>query len=161
MNFSKSILGISFIFTSFFITNSAAAKHYVNLDANNSQSIAQNSSARVAIEQFFNSLYSAARQEDTSRYISFFDYNKNSPVYQQELSTIQWVFNEYDLKLTVNNLDIVSVSNNLAEVRTRVTYQKISGPEYKDNTTTALFFLRKVNQRWKIYNAKIERVDFL
>lgn len=156
MNFSKNIIGTGLIFGSFLIADYALAKQPIQL---NSQ-IVQSSSDRIQIKQLFDSIYSAVKQEDLSNYLSFFDY-ENYEIYQQDRQTSQWIFDRYDLELTVNNIDIVKIDRDRAEVRTIVTYKKIRGPQYRDNRQTALFFLRKVNGQWKVYAANIERVDFI
>ena len=160
MNFSKNIIGTSLIFGSFLIGNYALAKQPIQLNSQARQSIVQNSSDRVQIQQLFDSIYSAVKREDLSNYLSFFEY-ENYEIYQQDRQTSQWLFDRYDLELTVNKIDIVKLDRDRAEVRTIVTYKKIRGPQYRDNQQTALFFLRKVDGRWKVYAAKIERVDFI
>ncbi len=160
MNFSKNIIGTSLIFGSFLIGNYALAKQPIQLNSQARQSIVQNSSDRVQIQQLFDSIYSAVKQEDLSNYLSFFEY-ENYEIYQQDRQTSQWLFDRYDLELTVNKIDIVKLDRDRAEVRTIVTYKKIRGAQYRDNRQTALFFLRKVDGRWKVYAAKIERVDFI
>ncbi len=87
--------------------------------------------------------------------------DEQSPVYKQTAAVMQQLFALYELQASLKDLQIVSVDGDQAVVKTITEVHKTSGPEFKDNQTTALQTLVRRNGQWKIFQTQPLKIDYL
>ena len=97
--------------------------------------------------------------EDLSGYMSTI--HPDSPAYGTTEDVISELFDMYKLKYDVKSVKVLSIDGDEARVRVRMITSKISGPEFADNDLTAVHVLKKDGGKWKIYETKIESIDYV
>ena len=87
--------------------------------------------------------------------------HEKSPVYASTRKAILNLFKTYDISIEITKYKLIKVTDTEAQVRCTQTSKKTKGPAYKDNETIAVHTLKKSNGKWKIFNSKLEKVDFI
>lgn len=99
----------------------------------------------------------AQNREDVEGYLLTID--PSSPVYAPTESGAKELFEKYDLKVTLDSMEVVDVSENEGKIRMVITTVKKAGPAFQDNRMTALNTLKKVNGKWLTYSTEVEKVE--
>ncbi len=76
-------------------------------------------------------------------------------------STMQNLFETYDLKYELINVKIKDITSNKAEVIITQKTTKLNGPEFRDNQGEFLHTLIKIDNNWKFKNTKVNKVEYL
>jgi len=76
-------------------------------------------------------------------------------------STMEKLFETYDLKYELINIKFKNITSNEAEVIVTQKTTKLNGPEFRDNQGEFLHTLIKVDKSWKFKNTKINKVEYL
>lgn len=97
----------------------------------------------------------AMNTENIEEYMSVID----TPNYEEMKATVQSLFDAYDLKVEVSDLKVKKQTDTEAEVSCTQITKKVSGPEFKDNKTKAVHYLKKVDGNWKIYKTDVISVE--
>jgi ketosteroid isomerase-like protein len=84
-----------------------------------------------------------------------------SPYYSQMKLSTQQVFSTYDISYDLQKSQFLGVKDGEAAVRAVMLTRKKSGPEFKDNVTTAIHVFAKKDGEWKIIRSVMEKIDFL
>ena len=98
-------------------------------------------------------------KEDMSGVKSTIDHD--SPNYDASLNTIQFLFDNYDLKYTIESIEIIEQSENEAKIKYVQLTTKVNGPAFKDNRYTGIHTLKKKDDGWKIYSTEQLNIEFL
>ncbi|MGV8120826.1 MAG: hypothetical protein AB2L14_13795 [Candidatus Xenobiia bacterium LiM19] len=85
----------------------------------------------------------------------------NSPGYSQTEMLTNQVFQQYDLKFEIKSAKVIDKKIDEAQVRMVQITRKIKGPDFRDNETTSIQILKKINGKWKISDTKMEDVKYL
>lgn len=87
--------------------------------------------------------------------------DENSPAYTSSETTIQQLFDQYDLNYKIISMKVLDESNDKAKVEFVQETTKIKGPAFKDNRLTGIHTLSKVGNSWKIFETEIKNVNYL
>jgi len=71
------------------------------------------------------------------------------------------VYRNFDLQHTITGVELLKSSSDRAEASFILTTRRVRGPSFRDNRTTGVFILRKEEGRWKLYDQRIEDVEYL
>lgn len=86
----------------------------------------------------------------------------DSPFYQVTGDLLNLTFETYDLEYEIAKAEILELSGSVETVRVVQVTRKVSGSLFRDNRTTALQYFRKAaDGKWKSYNSKVERFEYL
>ncbi len=101
----------------------------------------------------------AAEEEDLEGYMATI--HEDSPLYETTESTMEQIFDIYDLYYDIPRVEFVEVGEAEASVRVTQITGRISGPDFNDNETTAVHTLYMTDDGWMIYGSEIEEIEFL
>lgn len=114
----------------------------------------------TAIEKLVDFHIEAANKEDIEAYMSTI--HEDSTNREQNRNLMESIFDAYDLNYAVDEYEIVSITEDQAQVKIVQTTTKINGPEFRDNRLTAIHYLQKSNDdRWKFLALKITDIEYL
>jgi PBP1b-binding outer membrane lipoprotein LpoB len=106
--------------------------------------------------------------EANARYMNEEDFDKvmntideNSPAYASSETTIQQLFDMYDLNYKIISIKVLDESNDEAKVEFDQKTTKIKGHAFKNNRVTGIHTLKKVGNSWKIFGTEIKNIDYL
>lgn len=97
--------------------------------------------------------------EDVPAAVSFI--HPHSPLLAPTESMLQKVSAGYDLKFTLSDLALESLSDEEAQVRFTQLTEKTAGPQFRSNRVLGIHTFKKFEGRWKIYETKILEVKYL
>lgn len=84
-----------------------------------------------------------------------------SPTFEHTKEHGLKLFQTYDLRYTLKDLTLESMSGDEARVRFVQVTEKVSGPAFRDNRVAGVHTLRKRNGEWRIFNTQITKVEYL
>ncbi len=87
--------------------------------------------------------------------------HSQSPAYSQTSEMLSGIFSQYDLSYEVTGLEVLQASSREARVAFVLTTRKLRGPDFRDNRVSGEMILRPEGGTWKIYNQKVDTVDYL
>jgi hypothetical protein len=89
--------------------------------------------------------------------------HSDSPVYNSTKEGIRQAFSdEFTLSYRVSDVYVIEQNRNKAVVHFVLTTKLVRGPiSFRDNRITGEMTLRKENGAWKIYNQKVDNVEYL
>ncbi len=101
----------------------------------------------------------AGNDEDVNEYMSTIDKgNKNYEHMEQMMNTI---YSTYDLNYQIKDLKVTELNENEAKVQFVQITKKIKGPMFRDNRIEGVHTMRKTDGKWKIYDTKINKMEYL
>lgn len=100
-----------------------------------------------------------AQSEDLGAYLSTI--HRSSPVKNQTRASLQQLFDTYDLHYTIDSIEVTSLAENEAFVRVIQTTFKVNGPQFRNNRIEVTNELRRQDGDWKLYDSKINKIDYL
>ena len=113
---------------------------------------------KAAIEQLIKSNAEFFQKEELDAYIGTLD--PTSPEIENTRAMTVELFENYDLKLTIESTRILKMSDNKADVEVEQVTSKVSGPDFADNRTKIVHQLKKVDGAWKISSSKPIKIDY-
>jgi PBP1b-binding outer membrane lipoprotein LpoB len=113
---------------------------------------------KAAIEQLIKNNAEFFQKEELDAYIGTLD--PASPEIENTRAMMIELFENYDLKLTIESTRILKMSENKADVEVEQVTSKVSGPDFADNRTKIVHQLKKVDGAWKISGSKPIKIDY-
>lgn len=98
-------------------------------------------------------------EEDIDGYINTI--SSESPVYEPTKIAIEQAFELYDLKVTLDKIEVLEIDDEIAKVQVTQTTKKEEGPEFKNNKTIAVHTLIKTEDGWKVSNSDIKNIEYI
>lgn len=111
---------------------------------------------------FFEVIYDnirATNAEDIDWYMSTI--HPDSPGYQTTEDQLPNAFATYDLYVEVYGLEIIKQTRTEVQVAFTMVTSKIRGPAFRNNRVQGIFLMRPDDGIWKIYDQKVESVEYL
>ncbi|MBD2040251.1 hypothetical protein [Microcoleus sp. FACHB-672] len=87
--------------------------------------------------------------------------SQSSPQYSLTVEVLTELFQQYDLKYEITDMEFLTLAQNEAKVKIIQTTTKIKGPAFRDNKTVIIHTLRKDNGEWKFYLTALDSVNYL
>ena len=87
--------------------------------------------------------------------------HEESAIYEQTKNTVKLIMNQYDLKFELEDVEVLELAADEAQVRYVQTTKKIDGPEFKNNRVKGVHTLKKFNGDWKLFSSAIENIEYL
>ena len=101
----------------------------------------------------------AHNAEDVERYMATL--HSDAPNYDETRNILADMYRNYDIEHTITGVDLLKSSKDRAEVSFVLTTRKLQGPSFRDNQVTGVFILRKEDGRWKLYDQKVDDIEYL
>ena len=101
----------------------------------------------------------AAEDEDLDAYMATI--HEDSALYENTESIMVLLFDTYDLDYEVDDLEILEITKNEAEIRLVQITRRIRGPEFDDNEATVVHTLRRSDGEWFFWESLIEDIELL
>jgi hypothetical protein len=109
------------------------------------------------IKVFYDNL-EAMEREDIKAYMATI--HEASPGYALTEQVTAKAFDLYDLKYTVDELEVIEESKGEAKVKFMMTTKKIRGPEFRDNRIKGVHILKKSKGKWKIFKTVPDNIEY-
>lgn len=87
--------------------------------------------------------------------------SSDAEIYDQTEQTMKQLFEAYDLKYEINEIEVVEISDNEAKVKVVQTTTKVEGPEFRDNKVELVHTLKLKDGKWGILSSETVNVEFL
>jgi hypothetical protein len=113
---------------------------------------------KAAIEQLIKSNAEFFQKEELDAYIGTLD--PTSPEIENTRAMMVELFENYDLKLTIESTRILKMSDNKADVEVVQVTSKVNGGEFRDNRINIVHQLKKIDGAWKITGSKTIKIDY-
>lgn len=110
-----------------------------------------------AIDALVSEHLRASNEEDLQAFMDTF--HPDAPGREELESMMQTIFDIYDLSFELNEMEVMEVSADEAQVMLSITTVKLQGPDFTDNITVTINTLRKQNGEWKFYAGNIQRFE--
>jgi hypothetical protein len=101
----------------------------------------------------------AANREDIERYMDTI--HPRAAGRGISRSTMQDLFDKYDLYYSISDLQVLEVTDKEARVSFALTTRKINGPSFQDNWISLVMTLRLDGGGWKIYDQEVKNIIYL
>lgn len=101
----------------------------------------------------------ASNNEDFDAYMATI--HSKSPGYEATAQMLSTIFGDFDLTYQISELELVDQTSKEAQVDFVLTTRKVRGPAFQDNRVSGRMFLKLDEGVWKIYEQKIENVEYL
>lgn len=111
------------------------------------------------IKTVFENTIRAVQAEDLNAVLTYV--HPGSPLRQQAEQLSRSSFDAYDFQHELEGMEPGSASPEGVEARVTLTMRKISGPDFRDKRVRLMTLMRKTDEGWKIYNGRVEKVDYL
>ncbi len=112
-------------------------------------------------EQLFDVLYRnsrAANEKNIAAYMATI--HPKSSAYRQTEELLPQLFSAYNLEFYYYDLKVTSLKTNEAQVHFSLSTRRLSGPAFRNNIVIGTMILRPDEGVWKIYNQKVEDVQY-
>jgi hypothetical protein len=110
------------------------------------------------VQVVFDNIF-AANREDVGAYMATI--HPNSPGYNTTHETIKIASSLYDLSYEIFIPEMLEQGRSEAVISFVLTTRKIRGPAFQDNIVTGEMTLRKHEGEWKIYDQRVDDVQYL
>lgn len=102
-----------------------------------------------------------AQSENLAAYMN--TYHSKSPARQVVRAIMTPLFKAYNLRYTVSDIKVESRTSEEIRAQYTLLTQKAdnTGPPFRDNKTGQLVTFKKENGQWKIYEAKINKIEYV
>ena len=101
----------------------------------------------------------AANRENLGAYMA--TAHPDSPGYKTTQATIQIAFSHYDLLHEIFVLEMVEQDKSEAVISSVLTGRRVRGPAFPDNSVTGEMTPRKCEGEWRIYDQRVDDVQYL
>lgn len=107
-------------------------------------------------------LYAAAvTSENIENYMACIDSGSAEININSIKAAMQNMFDNYDLKATVDEIKINKIDETSATVTVTLKYENIGETAYVDNRVTGIYELTKKGENWLISNSTLQSVEYL
>jgi hypothetical protein len=79
----------------------------------------------------------------------------------QTKETYKKIFEDYDLKYTIENIKVLTTDNEDAQVEVVQLTKKLQGIDFADNRITAIHHLKQNNGQWKIFHTDLKNIEYI
>lgn len=100
-----------------------------------------------------------ANDQDIDKYMSTI--HSESPYFAESYEQMEVVFDTYELEFIVDEVTVIEINGEEATVEVVQTTKKISGPEFHDNQSVMVNYLKKEDGLWKFLETEITDVIYL
>ncbi|MDP4144117.1 MAG: hypothetical protein Q8936_06470 [Bacillota bacterium] len=100
----------------------------------------------------------AANAKDLNKYMGYYD--DKSEQYNDIKSAMDSELKTYDLKFTASDVHILTKNANDIQVQAVETVKLNKGNNFMDNKSLVIERLKKVDNKWKIYQRDIKKVEY-
>jgi len=87
--------------------------------------------------------------------------HEESSIYEQTKNTVKLIMDQYDLKFELEEIEVLEMAADEAQVRYVQITKKINGPEFKNNRVKGVHTLKKFNGDWKLFSSTVENIEYL
>ncbi len=87
--------------------------------------------------------------------------HEHCPHYNSTRDFAAQMFKDYDLKCAINAIKIIEKTDHEAKVHVVQVTERVAGLPYRNNKTTGIHTLKKINGIWKIYHTEIVSIEYL
>ena len=101
----------------------------------------------------------AMEDEDLDRVMATIDDENEN--YEGTKNMARQLFKMYNLKYTLDSVQVMGETESEAKVRCLQTTTKLSGPAFRDNRIDIVHRLRKIDGYWKIYSSQVNHLEYL
>ena len=101
----------------------------------------------------------AANREDLGAYMATI--HPDSPRYNATQTSIRSAFSLYDLSYEIFIPEMIEQDKFEAIISFVLTTRKVQGPAFQNNTVTGEMTLRKYEGEWKIYDQRVDNIQYL
>jgi hypothetical protein len=92
---------------------------------------------------------------------SMAEMHPDSPGYKPTEEMAKKLAQAYDLHCTLQDVAIVSITEDEAKVHFLQTSKKVSGPAYRNNRIEGIHTLKKYQGKWKMYDTQTIKLEYL
>ena len=101
----------------------------------------------------------ASNAEDMQAYMATI--HPDSKAYATTKEMLGTIFENYDLSYKVSGIRVVENNSREVHLYLVLVTRKINGPAFRDNQVSGIMILRKDGDVWKIYDQKVENIQYL
>jgi hypothetical protein len=112
----------------------------------------------AAVKQLMLNNLDSLNKKNLDAYMSTID--PQSPVYATTRQLMVQILASYDLKYTLESMDMIDKTDTTAKVRVVQTTKKVKGPAFRDNRIRMVDNLNKTSKGWLIYSTDIEDIYY-
>ncbi len=127
----------------------AAAVVFTGLSAGLPRAEADDAALSRELRATFVANLEASQKKDLQGVIATI--HSKSPVMAPTVQLMQKLFESYEIEFTPLDFKYIATDEGYAICRTKSKALKISGPQFRDNTVTALMVFKKDGKNWKIW----------
>jgi hypothetical protein len=92
---------------------------------------------------------------------SMAEIHPDSPGYNQTKEIAKKLAQAYNLRATLQDVSVVSITPDEARVHFIQTSKKVSGPAYRNNRIEGIHTLKKYQGKWKMYGTETIKLEYL
>ena len=118
-----------------------------------------NSSKEDAVKAAVNLNAESMNEESIDLYMNTI--HPESPLYDATENMVQTLFEQYDLKVTLKDVKVEKIEDDLAEVLVVQQTRKLAGGEFQDNEVETRNVLKLHEGKWKFFSSQILKTSVL
>ncbi len=111
-----------------------------------------------AIEALIKTNAESFEKENLDGYIATLD--PESPELENTRAMMGELFKKYDLKIKIENVRILKVGEDKADVEVVQVTEKVTGGDFRNNRVDIIHHLKKINGAWKISGSDTIKIDY-
>ena len=118
-----------------------------------------NSSKEDAVKAAVNLNAESMNEESIDLYMNTI--HPESPLYDATENMVQTLFEQYDLKVTLKDVKVEKIEDDLAEVLVVQQTRKLAGGDFQDNEVETRNVLKLHEGKWKFFSSQILKTSVL
>lgn len=118
-----------------------------------------NNSSEEAVRKVIFQNAESMNTEDAELYMETI--HPESPLYDATEKMVQTLFDQYDLKVTLKDVKVEKIEDDLAEVLVVQETRKLAGGEFQDNKVETRNVLKLHEGKWKFFSSQIVTSEIL
>jgi hypothetical protein len=107
----------------------------------------------------FKSAIAATNNENRQAYMATI--HPDSPAYLPTADMQAKLMEIYDVRSTLEDISVVSTSEDEVKIYAVEIVEKISGPAFRSNQTEVIHTFKKYQGEWKIYESQVINIEYL
>lgn len=111
-----------------------------------------------AIDELMKTNADLFEKENLDGYIATLD--PESPQIEDTKAMMGELFKKYDLKIKIESVRILKVSEEKADVEVVQVTEKVTGGDFRNNRVNIVHHLKKINDAWKISGSDTIKIDY-
>lgn len=112
-----------------------------------------------AIKKLLRTHVQATNQENLSDLLATLDSTCSD--YPKQAAMMPNIFDQFDLKYSLENFKVLSATENEAEVAITLCTEKIEGPTFRNNRVKQLLKINKTENGWQMCSGKMMTIQYL